>query len=44
VDTERKSIKEELAARQENSKPVEVSQEEHNKRLVMLKGMGILKE
>ena len=44
IENKEKKIREELAARQENSKPAEVSQEEHDKRLEMLKSMGILKD
>jgi hypothetical protein len=44
IKNKERKIQEELRARQENEKPAEISDEEHNKRLEMLKGLGILKE
>ena len=44
IKNKERKVQEELKARQENEKPVEISEEEHNKRLEMLKSMGILKE
>jgi len=44
IKNKERKIREALEARKENEKPAEVSEEEHNKRLEMLKSLGILKE
>lgn len=44
IRNKQRKIKEELATRQENKVEVQVSEDEHKKRLEMLKNMGILKE
>jgi membrane protein insertase Oxa1/YidC/SpoIIIJ len=44
IKNKEKKIQEELKARQEKEKPVEISEDEHKKRLELLKSLGILKE
>lgn len=46
IKNKERLVREQLKARQEaeGEKPAEVSPEEHNKRLEMLKNLGILKE
>ena len=44
IRNKERKIKEELKSREENKVEVQVSEDEHNKRLEMLKSMGILKE
>ena len=44
IKNKERKLREELKTREENKEEATISEEEHNKRLGMLKAMGILKE
>jgi len=44
IQNKERRLREELRERGANEKPVEISEEDHKKRLELLKNLGILKE